>query len=115
MANVLVIDDSRLSVSALQKMIRDLGHEVVDVAYSGEEGIDKMKGTDADIVCLDMVMPGIDGIETAKELRREKAGVRIIMITQNEVDTSAKNQIQAIHYIVKPITSAKLREAFSKI
>lgn len=115
MANVLVIDDSRLSVSALQKMIRDLGHEVVDVAYTGEEGIEKIKSSNADIICLDMVMPGIDGIETAKKIRQERGSVKIIMITQNEVDADAKAQIQAIHYIVKPITNAKLTEAFSKI
>lgn len=115
MAKVLIIDDSRLSTSALSNMLGGLGHQVLDTAYSGEEGIKKAKETNPDVVALDMVMPGLDGKETAIKLRQQNPNSKIIMITQNEVPSDAKQEIKALDYIVKPITRAKLEAAFEKI
>ncbi|MHA2252636.1 MAG: response regulator [Candidatus Kariarchaeaceae archaeon] len=115
MAKVLIIDDSRLSVSALQNIVTKLGHVVVGTAFNGEEGIQKAKDLKPDIVTLDMVMPDIDGKETARRLKQIKANMTIIMITQKELDNEVKNDIFARAYVIKPITENKIADAFSRI
>ncbi len=115
MAKVLIIDDSRLSVSALQNIISKLGHQVVATAFNGEDGVKKAKDTKPDVVTLDFVMPDIDGKETARRLKQVKANINIVMITQNPLPDSIKGEIFARSYIVKPITESKVTEAFSKI
>ena len=115
MAKVLIIDDSRLSVSALQNIISKLGHEIVATAFNGEDGVKKAKDKRPDVVTLDFVMPDIDGKETARRLKQIKANINIVMITQNPLPDSIKAEIFARSYIIKPITEVKVTEAFSKI
>ncbi|MHA2502877.1 MAG: response regulator transcription factor [Candidatus Kariarchaeaceae archaeon] len=115
MAKVLIVDDSRLSTSALSNMLQEMGHQILDTAFSGEEGLQKAKAINPEVVCLDMVMPGIDGAETAEKLQAQNRGVKIIMITQKELDVETKGRIKALTYIVKPITRAKLEDGFSNL
>ena len=115
MAKVVIIDDSRLSVSALQNMIQKIGHEVIGTAFDGEFGIEKVKETKPDVVLLDFVMPGKDGLETAQGIRKIAPGVKIIMVTQNPLDDAVISKIGALDHILKPITVNKLQSAFTKI
>ena len=115
MAKVVIIDDSRLSVSALQNMLQKIGHEVIGTAFDGEFGIMKVKEVKPDVVLLDFVMPGKDGLETAQGIRKIMPNVKIIMVTQNPLDEGIKSQIGALDHILKPITVNKLQAAFSKI
>ncbi len=115
MANIVIIDDSRLSVSALQNIIPKLGHNVVGTAFDGESGVAKVRETNPEVVCLDMIMPGKDGLETAKSLRAVKPGIKIIMITQNELSPTVKSQINAVSYVLKPITQTKIADALAVI
>ena len=61
------------------------------------------------------VMPGKDGLETAKGIRKIMPNVNIIMVTQNALDEGVKSQIGALDHILKPITVNKLESAFAKI
>jgi len=115
MAKILIIDDSRLSTSALSNMLSELGHQVLDTAYSGEDGLKKAKELNPEVVCLDFVMPGIDGRETAVKLKQQNSSTKIVMITQNEVAQEAKSEINAVAYIVKPITRSKLETALNQV
>ncbi|MCY3410894.1 MAG: response regulator [Candidatus Heimdallarchaeota archaeon] len=112
---VVVIDDSRLSVSALQNMLNKLGHEVVGTAFNGTDGAAVCKKERPDVVCLDFVMPDKDGLETAKLIRESQPTVKIIMITQKELDAGTKAAINAIAHVIKPITQDKLEAAFNKL
>lgn len=113
MSKVLIIDDSRLSVSALQNMLTQMGHEVVGTAFSGEDGVNKAKEVKPDIISLDFVMPDINGKQTAEKLRSSGINAKIVMITQNEVPQDVKSAINAVSYVIKPITANKIHEAFS--
>ncbi len=115
MSKVLIVDDSRLSVAALQNMIQRIGHDVVGVAYNGEEAIKKVEQLEPDVVTLDFVMPDINGAEVAKKIRSIKSTIKIIMITNDELPIGTKNEIQAQAYILKPITVRKLETAFSEL
>ena len=92
------------------------GDNITDgTAFDGEFGIDKVKETKPDVVLLDFVMPGKDGLETAKGIRKIMPNVKIIMVTQNALDEGVKSQIGALDHILKPITVNKLESAFAKI
>ena len=112
---VVVIDDSRLSVSALQNIIAKLGHTMVGSAFDGEAGVNVAKEHNPDVVCLDFVMPKIDGTETAKLLRKDVPSAKIIMVTQKELDADAKRAINAAAYVIKPITQDKIKTAFASL
>ena len=66
---VVVIDDNKLSANAMQRLVRALGGECA-VAYDGETGIEQVAAFRPDIVFVDIGMPGIDGYEACRRLRR---------------------------------------------
>ena len=77
MARILVIDDNPSGRELLAVVLRGAGHEVL-LARSGEEGTDLYRAHLPDLVILDVFMPGKDGIETIRDLRREHGRVKII-------------------------------------
>src|SRR6266567_2279656 len=66
---VLVVDDDRRMVRTICDILRVKGYEAVP-AYSGEEGVDKVKGESFDCVLMDIKMPGIDGVEALQMIRK---------------------------------------------
>lgn len=111
----VIIDDSRLSVSALQNMVTKLGHDVAGTAFDGESGVEISKQKNPDVVFLDFVMPNKDGLETARALKVSNPGAKIIMVTQKDLDDSTKTSINAVAYVLKPITLDKIKLAMSKL
>ncbi len=111
----VIIDDSRLSVSALQNILAKLGHEVLGTAFDGESGVAICKDKKPDVVCLDFVMPKKDGLETAKMLKKSNPDTKIVMVTQKELDDTTKSSIAAAAYVLKPITFDKMKVAFGKL
>lgn len=112
---VCVIDDSRLSVSALQNIVSKLGHEVIGTAFDGEKGAEVVKEKRPDVVLLDFVMPNKDGLETAKLIRASVPSTKIVMVTQKELDGATKNEINASAYVLKPITADKIKAVLDKM
>jgi signal transduction histidine kinase/CheY-like chemotaxis protein len=81
-ASVLVVDDDLVSAEALGEILRQEGYRV-SVAPSGEEAIRRLGEEPADLVLLDMMMPGLDGVDVIKTLREDAAAgsLRIIALT----------------------------------
>jgi len=65
---------------ALKQVLERAGYEV-SVAATGNEGLDVMKREGADLVITDVIMPGVDGIVTAKQIREKYRDTRIIVIS----------------------------------
>ena len=80
MARILIVDDEEDVRIALKQVLERAGYEV-SVAASGNEGLELMKQEGADLVITDVIMPGIDGIATAKEIREKYRDTRIIVIS----------------------------------
>ncbi|MDR3559963.1 MAG: response regulator [Negativicutes bacterium] len=100
---VLVIDDQPGIRRLLIEVLSEEGYSVVDAA-NGYDGLQKAKEHHPDLILMDMKMPGMDGIETLKELKALGIGDRVIMMTAyGELDlvTEAKD-IGAADYITKP-------------
>lgn len=110
MKKILIVDDSRFIVNEIQDIVTKLGYEVAGTAGSGEEAIKLCKELKPDIVTLDIIMPGIDGIETARELMKVDPDVRIIMMSSLcDNDTIEEIKDSGVNYwVVKPIDGAQL-------
>jgi CheY-like chemotaxis protein len=80
MARILIVDDEEDVRIALKQVLERAGYEV-SVAATGNEGLDVMKREGADLVITDVIMPGVDGIATAKEIREKYRDTRIIVIS----------------------------------
>ncbi len=69
---------------------------------------------DFDILLLDIEMPGMDGVTMARHIRRENDGVQIIFITGYSDYIAEGYEVSALHYLMKPVNSAKLHEVLSR-
>ena len=80
MARILIVDDEEDVRIALKKVLERAGYEV-SVAATGNEGLELMKRHGADLVITDVIMPGVDGIATARQIREKYRDTRIIVIS----------------------------------
>jgi CheY-like chemotaxis protein len=106
---LVVVDDNADSVDALGMWLRLEGHEV-EVAYSGEEALPLALERRPHAVLLDLALPGIDGYEVARRLRREPGFERVCLIAMTGfgayADRERAKQAGFDHHIVKPIDYA---------
>lgn len=109
---ILVVEDEESYVEALQL---GLGREgfAVEVARSGSEALDRFDSVAPDLVLLDIMLPGVSGIDVCREIRA-KSAVPIIMVTAktSEIDTVVGLEVGADDYVSKPY---RLRELVARI
>ena len=110
--NVLVVDDERTVCNSCKKILTQEGYNV-DVALSGEEALNKVKGKGFDVLITDWKMPEIDGIEVAKRIKKENPNIAVIMITGYPSVESSINAIRSgvSDYVPKPFTPEELSDA----
>src|SRR5438093_12442699 len=109
---ILVVDDERAVRESLRRALELEGYQV-DLAEDGEEALQRLGGAedaDADAVILDVLMPGIDGLEVCRRLRAERNGVPVLMLTARaEVDSRVAGlDAGADDYLPKPFALAEL-------
>ncbi len=102
-AKVLLVDDEEDFVEMLSLRLKELG-EKVSVAYSGQEGLDTLENTHIDVVILDIKMPGMDGIQTLREIKKRFPLVEVIMLTgHGSTETAVEGmKLGAFDYLLKP-------------
>jgi two-component system chemotaxis response regulator CheY len=117
MKKILIIDDSPFITMEIKEIVTEAGYEVVAHSRNGEDGIKKFDEFRPDIVTLDIIMPGIDGIETAREIRRIEPNAKIIMLS-SLCDDETKHELKeaGLDIIVeKPIEKKKLLSVLTSI
>jgi DNA-binding NtrC family response regulator len=102
-ATILVIDDEAIMQEILADFLSEEGYEV-DIAGSGEEGLDLAREHPYDCAIVDLMMPGIDGIETMQALKARDPELPVIMITAfASVESAVEAMKRGAHeYITKP-------------
>jgi len=118
---VMLVDDE---VPFVDTMTRRLGKRNLGIvtAYSGHEALEKLREKDSnvDVVILDVKMPGMDGIETLREIKKAHPLVEVIMLTGHAtVETGIEGmKLGAFDYLMKPCDidqlMAKVKEAKNK-
>jgi DNA-binding response OmpR family regulator len=113
MPKVLLVEDDEALARALDFNLKRESFEVVR-ARRGDTAVDLVARTEPDVVVLDVMLPGIDGFEVCRELRRRAMSVPVIMLTSksDEVDRVLGLEIGADDYVVKPFA---VRELIARI
>lgn len=106
---ILIIEDEEDMVKGLKINLVDEGYEV-DYALNGKEGLEKALKEKPDMILLDIMLPGMNGLEICKELRRNKVDIPILMLTAKgeEIDKVIGLEIGADDYISKPFSILEL-------
>jgi two-component system copper resistance phosphate regulon response regulator CusR len=105
---LLLVDDEAKTIEYLRKGLEEHGH-AVDVAPSGTDGLHLAQEHDYDVVVLDVMLPGLDGLSVLRELRRSKQ-VPVIMLTARDGIEDRVRGLQdgADDYLVKPFSFLEL-------
>ena len=110
LAKVLLVDDEREFVAILTQRLTKRNYSVT-FAHSGKDALAQLEeDKDIEVVILDAKMPGLDGIETLKLIRKKWPLVEVIMLTGHSTIDSAINAIKvgAFDYLIKPIEMEQL-------
>jgi DNA-binding response OmpR family regulator len=106
---VLLVEDEPRAAQLLSKGLREQAY-AVDVAHDGQEALYQMAITEYDAVVLDVLMPGIDGFDVCREIRRTGSNVPVLMLTARDAvdDRISGLDCGADDYLVKPFDFGEL-------
>ena len=102
---IMVVDDSPFASKQIKDIVEDNGYEVIGYAKDGEEAIELYKELKPDIVILDIIRPGLNGLETAEILKKQDPAVKILMLS-SLCDAGTMEEVKSIgvkHLIPKPL------------
>jgi two-component system chemotaxis response regulator CheY len=117
MAKFLIVDDAAFMRNMLKDILVNEGHEVVGEAGSGDEAVLKYEQLRPDVVTMDIVMPGMDGLEAVRGIMKNDPNAKIIMCSalgQQQMVIDAL-QAGAKEYIVKPFQPLIIVETLKKV
>ncbi len=113
-ANILVVDDTPMNLSVIRGLLK--GTKVfVSTASSGEECLELIMDNRYDVVLIDHMMPGMDGIETVQEIRKDHPDLPVYALTANTAAGEEFYRSKGFNgYLSKPVDSRKLEETIMK-
>ena len=115
MANILIVDDSPTEIHVLKTMLEKNGFAVAS-ASSGEEGIEKARAEQPDLILMDVDMPGMNGFQAAREITTnpDTSSIPVIIVSTKDQETDKLWGLRqgAKDYITKP---AKEKDLIGKI
>jgi two-component system, NarL family, nitrate/nitrite response regulator NarL len=114
---VLLIDDHALVRKGIEELLQSRGVQVVASVGSGEEGVRRARELPADLILLDVKMPGMNGIETLKQLRASGVGAPVVMLTMSREDDDLRAALRtgAQGYLLKDIEPEDLVPALEAV
>lgn len=118
-ACILIVDDEKEFVEALAERLEIRDYHVT-TSLSGEDAVKELKKYNFDVIILDVVMPGMDGIETLREIKKIKPLTEVIMLTGHATLEAAIEGLKlgALDFLLKPCETedliAKIDKAYEK-
>ena len=106
---ILVVEDEKRLAEALQQILQEKKY-MVDLAFDGRDGLDMAVSDIYDVIILDVMLPGMSGLEVAQNLRKEKIATPILMLTAKDqvADKVAGLDAGADDYMTKPFSPDEL-------
>jgi len=110
---VLVVDDDAMTRELLKLVLREEGFAVAGEAKDGETALAASEAHAPDLVCLDINMPGMDGLETLARLHDRNPGLPVVMVTGDATLSAVRRAVDrgAAGFIVKPFSPGTVGEA----
>ncbi|RJQ47383.1 MAG: DNA-binding response regulator [Gammaproteobacteria bacterium] len=110
---ILVIEDDRDIAHLVQMHLRDMGCQVT-VTHNGQQGLDLAMAQQFDLIVLDLMIPGMDGLEVCRRLRARPPYTPILMLTakSTELDRVLGLEVGADDYLTKPFS---IRELLARV
>jgi len=116
---VILADDEALARARLADLLIDLAEEfsveIVAQAGNGVLALERAADTPADVILLDIQMPGMNGLEAARHIAGLPHPPAIIFVTAFDEHALQAFELRAVDYLLKPVRLARLREALSRI
>lgn len=112
---VMIVDDSRILQIQLGKILEDTDYEMAAYCQNGEEAVEKYREILPDVVTMDIIMPGMDGLEAARTILQEYPDARIVMVSSLAYDDTLEEarEIGARSFIGKPFERDQVMEALA--
>jgi CheY-like chemotaxis protein len=112
MALVLIVDDSKTSRAYCRAILANAGHDVIE-ASDGEQALDVMADRPPDCVVLDLLMPGLSGLELMEVLGGRAESTPIVVLTSSYEDTDRQRcmRLGARAFVNKPVSCDELTRA----
>ncbi len=120
---ILIVDDEPDFCTIVQVQLEKEGFEV-ELAYNGEEGLEKIRANPPDVIVLDVMMPGKDGYEVCKELKADEkyADIPVILLTAVASHVTSTRyshadgmSTEADDYIAKPASAEEITQSIRRL
>lgn len=116
MKKLMIVDDSRFVFEEMKSMLQGSEYEIVSYAKSGEEASDIYGESLPDVVTMDIILPGMDGLETSAKIIQKWPDARIIVVSSLAYDETIESAkaLGAKGFIFKPFEKEQLLEALDQ-
>jgi len=116
-ATIMIVDDAAFMRGSLKYIIESAGHNVVGMAKDGQEALKLYREVKPDIVTLDILMSGMDGLTALKAIKKDASGAKVVMVTalgQEEKQEEAF-KLGASGYIRKPFKQTEIVDEIKRV
>jgi two-component system response regulator AlgR len=118
MIRVFIADDEEPARERLKELLGDIGAEVPNVlageARNGIEALERLPVSGAQVLLLDIRMPGMDGLELARHLAALEPAPAVVFVTAHDKHALEAFELNALDYLLKPVRAARLAAALKK-
>jgi two-component system chemotaxis response regulator CheY len=117
MVNILIVDDASFMRGSLKYIVEMAGYKVVGMAKDGEEAIMMCKTLKPDVVTLDILMKGMDGMTALKKIRELDPKIKVIMVSALGTDDKKQQaeSLGAAGFIRKPFKQVQILNELEKV
>lgn len=114
---VLIVDDDNLMRTLLRGILRGESYEIVGEAKNGLLAVEATQRYSPDIVCLDVMMPEMDGLEALQAIKQARPETVVVMVTASPSKENVQESIQggAAGFIIKPFNAAKVLDTLGQV
>ncbi|MBR5229574.1 MAG: response regulator [Firmicutes bacterium] len=100
----MVVDDSRIVHASMKQVLADTDYEIIGFCRTGEDAVESYREHRPDIVTMDIIMPGMDGLDASREILAEFPDAKIVVVSSLAYDETLDiaNEIGTKGFIFKP-------------
>lgn len=115
--SILIADDNDMTRSLLRALLRGHEYDVIGEARNGQNAVELAARLKPDIVCMDVMMPEMNGIEALCQIKAAQPQVDVVMVTGNADADTVQEAIMngACGFIIKPFNAARVLDALAKV